>query len=75
MSATLISLLAVTIGFGGLVLWVYWPSHKEELESLGSMPLEDIEEDTQVNSPELVNSPERLSENSPERLSLKRSNS
>jgi cbb3-type cytochrome oxidase subunit 3 len=45
MSATLISLLAVTIGFGGLVLWVYWPSNKEELESLGSMPLEDVSED------------------------------
>lgn len=45
MSGTLISLLAVTIGFGGLLLWVYWPGNKEELESLGSMPLEDIQED------------------------------
>ena len=45
MSATLISLLAVTFGFLGLVAWVYWPSRKQDLESLGSMPLEDISED------------------------------
>lgn len=45
MSATLISLLAVTFGFLGLVAWVYWPSRKQDLEALGSMPLEDIRED------------------------------
>ena len=41
MTATLISLLAVTFGFIGLVLWVYWPSRKQELESLGQIPLDD----------------------------------
>ena len=43
MSATLISLLAVTFGFIGLVFWVYWPSRKQELESLGKIPLDDPE--------------------------------
>jgi cbb3-type cytochrome oxidase subunit 3 len=41
MSATLISLLAVTLGFATLVAWVYWPSHKARLERLGHIPLAD----------------------------------
>jgi cbb3-type cytochrome oxidase subunit 3 len=41
MNATIFSLLAVTFGFAGLVLWVYWPSRKKELESLGRIPLDD----------------------------------
>jgi cbb3-type cytochrome oxidase subunit 3 len=44
MTPTLISLLAVTFGFIGLVVWVYWPSRKQELESLGHIPLDDSEE-------------------------------
>ncbi|MCB1686519.1 MAG: cbb3-type cytochrome c oxidase subunit 3 [Pseudomonadales bacterium] len=43
MSATLFSLLAVTIGFSALVVWVYWPSNRQKLESYGSIPL-DLEE-------------------------------
>jgi cbb3-type cytochrome oxidase subunit 3 len=41
MSPTLISLLAVTVGFTALVAWVYWPSHKARLERLGHIPLAD----------------------------------
>lgn len=44
MTGTLISLLAVTFGFLGLVFWVYWPSRKKELESLGRIPLDDPEQ-------------------------------
>ena len=41
MNATIFSLLAVTISFAGLVLWVYWPSHKEKLEEQGRIVLDD----------------------------------
>lgn len=41
MSPAIISLLAVTLGFTALVLWVYWPSHKARLERLGHIPLTD----------------------------------
>jgi cbb3-type cytochrome oxidase subunit 3 len=41
MSASEFSLLAVAIAFTGLVIWVYWPGHRQRLESFGSMPLED----------------------------------
>ena len=41
MSATEISLIAVTLAFTGLVLWVYWPSRRQRLESLGNIPLDD----------------------------------
>ena len=41
MTATIISLLAVTIGFTGLVVWVYWPSHKEDIESHGRIVFDD----------------------------------
>ena len=40
MSATLFSLVAVTLGFTLLVVWVYWPSRKNRLESLGQIPLD-----------------------------------
>lgn len=40
MNATMFSLLAVTVGFTALVLWVYWPSHKSRLEELGRIPFE-----------------------------------
>lgn len=45
MNATLISLLAVTFGFIALVLWVYWPGRKQELESLGNIPLDDSDQE------------------------------
>jgi cbb3-type cytochrome oxidase subunit 3 len=41
MNPTLISLLAVTLGFTALVLWVYWPSRKARMEQFGSIPLAD----------------------------------
>ena len=41
MTATIFSLLAVTIGFTALVCWVYWPSRRDRLESHGSIPLEN----------------------------------
>jgi cbb3-type cytochrome oxidase subunit 3 len=37
------SLVAVTVSFTGMVIWVYWPSRKAELESHGAMPLDDGE--------------------------------
>jgi cbb3-type cytochrome oxidase subunit 3 len=40
-SAPLVSLLVVTIGFTLLVAWVYWPSHRTRLEQLGRIPLGD----------------------------------
>ena len=40
MSATLFSLIAVTVGFAALVAWVYWPSRKKKLEALGEIPLD-----------------------------------
>lgn len=43
MSATLFSLLAVTIGFSALIAWVYWPANRQKFESYGSIPL-DVEE-------------------------------
>jgi cbb3-type cytochrome oxidase subunit 3 len=41
MSPAIVSLLAVTFGFAALVLWVYWPSNKNRMESFGSIPLRD----------------------------------
>ena len=41
MTATLFSLIAVTLGFTLLVVWVYWPSRRAELEALGQIPLEN----------------------------------
>jgi len=40
MSATVFSLLAVTFGFTALVVWVFWPSRRTELESHGAIPLD-----------------------------------
>ncbi len=41
MTAAEFSLIAVTLGFIALVLWVYWPSRRQRLESLGHIPLDD----------------------------------
>ena len=41
MSGTIISLLAVTIGFTALVLWVYRPGARSHWEELGRLSLED----------------------------------
>lgn len=45
MSGAEISLLAVTVGFVGLVVWVYWPSRRNRLESYGDIPRKNAEED------------------------------
>jgi|GEM_PF-6023846 len=50
MTPTIISLLAVTFGFIGLVLWVYWPSHKSRIEKLGRIPLDDKDLEDQETS-------------------------
>lgn len=47
MSASEFSLLAVTLSFAGLVVWVYWPSRRGRLESYGSIPREHAAEDDQ----------------------------
>jgi cytochrome c oxidase cbb3-type subunit 4 len=31
--------------FVGIVAWVYWPSHKQRLESFGRIPLQDEDHD------------------------------
>ncbi len=41
MTATLVSLIAVTLGFIGLLAWVYWPSRKKRLETYGRIPLDE----------------------------------
>jgi len=41
MNPGMLSLLAVTLGFAALVLWVYWPSHKARMERYGNIPLAD----------------------------------
>ena len=50
MTATLFSLVAVTLGFTLLVAWVYWPSRKNKLEALGKIPL-DSETDVETEKP------------------------
>jgi cbb3-type cytochrome oxidase subunit 3 len=44
MTPTEFSLLAVTVSFTGLVLWVYWPGRRERLESYGAIPLDEDDE-------------------------------
>lgn len=44
MSGAEFSLLAVTIGFTGLVWWVYAPKRRSRLEAHGSIPLNDIDQ-------------------------------
>ncbi len=44
MTATLFSLVAVTLGFTLLVAWVYWPSRKSHLEAQGEIPLDSVTE-------------------------------
>jgi cbb3-type cytochrome oxidase subunit 3 len=38
MTATMVSLLAVTFAFAGLLVWVFWPSRRERLEAHGNIP-------------------------------------
>ena len=45
MNATLLSLIAVTVSFTILVVWVYWPSRRSSLEALGRIPLENSPEE------------------------------
>lgn len=44
MTATEFSLLAVTLGFVLLVIWVYAPGRRHRLESYGAIPLEEDDE-------------------------------
>ncbi|MDZ7669015.1 MAG: hypothetical protein U5Q16_06165 [Gammaproteobacteria bacterium] len=46
MSGAEISLLAVTIGFIALVVWVYQPKRRDRLESYGEIPREHGEEES-----------------------------
>jgi len=41
MTPTLFSLIAVTLGFTALVLWVYWPGRRERYRRYGEIPLHD----------------------------------
>ena len=41
MSPTEFYLIAVTVSFFGLLVWVYSPRRRDRLESYGAMPLED----------------------------------
>jgi cbb3-type cytochrome oxidase subunit 3 len=47
MTATLFSLVAVTLGFIALIAWVYWPSRRSKLESLGQIPFDAEPSDTE----------------------------
>lgn len=42
MTAIEFSLLALTVSFTGMVVWVYWPSRRDLMESYASMPLDDV---------------------------------
>jgi len=46
MTPTIVSLLAVTLGFAALVLWVYWPSNRSRFEAHGRIPFDDDAEQT-----------------------------
>lgn len=52
MSAAEFSLIAVTVSFLGLVVWVYWPSRRHSLEAHGAIPLQDdvLDDDANVNA-------------------------
>lgn len=53
MTWKIFSLLAVTVAFIGLVVWVYLPRNKKRLDSYGSLPLEEeIAKETKVRNPE-----------------------
>ena len=54
MNATLFSLLSITLAFSSLVLWVFWPSRRGRLESLGHIPLETDDWMPSENSPDSV---------------------
>lgn len=41
MTATIVSLVAVTVAFAGLLAWVYWPSRRQHLEAHGKIPFAD----------------------------------
>lgn len=52
MSPTEFSLIAVTVSFFGLLVWVYSPRRRERLESYGAMPLDDdADRQTRVSEP------------------------
>lgn len=46
MTANIISLLAVTLAFGGLLAWVFWPGNRQRLEDYGKIPFVDKADDS-----------------------------
>jgi len=54
-NATLFSLLSITLAFSALVVWVYWPSRRGRLESLGHIPLETDDRTPSMNVSESDN--------------------
>jgi cbb3-type cytochrome oxidase subunit 3 len=46
MNATLISLLAVTVGTLFLILWILWPGQAERFRAHARIPLEDGHDDS-----------------------------
>ncbi|MDH3643670.1 MAG: cbb3-type cytochrome c oxidase subunit 3 [Gammaproteobacteria bacterium] len=45
MTATIISLLAVTLAFGGLLIWVFWPGNRQRFEDYGRIPFGEKADD------------------------------
>ena len=45
MTANIISLLAVTLAFGGLLAWVFWPSNRQRFEDYGRIPFAEKADD------------------------------
>lgn len=52
MSPAILSLLAVTFGFAGLVAWVYWPSRRSRMEQFAAIPLLDDQAASQKEDPQ-----------------------
>jgi cbb3-type cytochrome oxidase subunit 3 len=50
MSTAEFSLIGITIGFLALVIWVYWPSRREQLEAHAHTPLDEDDARTERDS-------------------------
>lgn len=44
----ILSLLALTVSFTALVLWVYWPGHRSRFEAQGRLVLDEDVNTTDV---------------------------
>ncbi|MGD8418491.1 MAG: cbb3-type cytochrome c oxidase subunit 3 [Pseudomonadales bacterium] len=51
MTAPIISLVSVVVGFTALVLWVYWPSRRNKLEALGRIPFDNDQPEKETEKP------------------------